>query len=159
MIRSQSGGPVVVRRWLRMRTAKEISAGGVVYRLREDAIEVILIRVGKKWCLPKGQVEEGEALWDTARREVREETGVEGRIENKLGEIHYWYTRKDEKGEVVRVAKQVHFYQVTFLRGSVFDHDHEVDEARWFPVATALSILKFSNERELVGKLNASDAS
>jgi 8-oxo-dGTP diphosphatase len=142
-----------------MRTATEVSAGGVVYRQRNHAIEVILIRVGAKWCLPKGQVEEREALWDTARREVREETGVEGRIEKKLGDVRYWYTRRDANGEVVRVAKRVHFYQVAYLTGSVCNHDHEVDEARWVSVETALRILRFASERELVGKLNDADES
>jgi len=138
-----------------MQTTTEISSGGVVYRCRNGATEVVLIRVGAKWCLPKGRVEEREGLWDTARREIREETGVEGRVERKLGDILYWYTRRDGNGEVVRVAKRVHFYQVAYLTGSVGDHDHEVDEARWFPVGTALTILNFPNERELVAKLNA----
>jgi len=138
-----------------MRTTKEISAGGIVYRRREGAIEVVLIRVGQKWCLPKGQVEAREGLRDTARREVREETGLEGRIESKLGDVSYWYTRRDREGELVRVAKRVHFYQVAYLSGSVDDHDHEVDEARWFPIESALSVLNFASERDLVEKLNA----
>jgi len=142
---------------LTMQTATETSAGGLVYRHHNGTIEVILIRVGPKWCLPKGRAKDREGLWDTARREVREETGVEGRIERKLGDVRYWYTRRDGDGKVVRVAKRVHFYQVAYLTGSVSDHDHEADEAKWFPIENALRLLNFANERDLVEKLNAVD--
>lgn len=139
-----------------MRTTTEISAGGVVYQQRDGMIQIVLIRVGQKWCLPKGQPEAGETLLDTARREVREETGVEGRIEQKLGDIHYWYTRRDECGQAVRVAKQVHFYKVAYVKGDLGNHDHEVDEARWVPLEAGLRMLEFDNERDLARKIGES---
>lgn len=142
-----------------MRTTTEISAGGIVYQCRDGMTQIVLIRVGERWCLPKGQVEEGESLSDAARREIREETGLEGRIEQKLGDIRYWYTRRDEHGHPLRVAKRVHYYKVAYVGGHVGDHDHEVDEARWFPLETGLRILQFDNERDLARKIAESNPS
>ena len=79
------------------------------------------------------------------------------RSEKKLGAVRYWYTRRDRNGGLIRVAKQVHFYKVAYVKGNVRDHDHEVDEARWFPFETGLRVLNFGNERELMGRLNDPD--
>ena len=46
----------------------------------------------------------------TPRREVREETGLDVRIERKVGEIEYWFTRA-EQGK--RFRKRVHYFLMT----------------------------------------------
>ncbi|HET9295675.1 MAG TPA: divalent cation tolerance protein CutA, partial [Candidatus Binatia bacterium] len=68
-----------------IRTVREVSAGGVMYRKHSDGIQIALIHVRNRWGLPKGHVEEGERIEETALREVREETGLEGRVVKKLG--------------------------------------------------------------------------
>ena len=58
-------------------TKVEASAGGVVVRYLAGVPHVLVIRDPyKKWGLPKGHSEDGEALWETALREVSEETGL-----------------------------------------------------------------------------------
>jgi 8-oxo-dGTP pyrophosphatase MutT (NUDIX family) len=57
------------------------------------------------WALPKGLVDPGESPAETAVREVREETGVDGRLVEKLGDVKYVYTRDGE-----RIFKVVSFY-------------------------------------------------
>jgi 8-oxo-dGTP pyrophosphatase MutT (NUDIX family) len=131
-----------------MRTIREISAGGIVYRGHGGVAEVVLIRVGKRWCLPKGRVEQGEGLQETALREVREETGLEGKVVAKLKDITYWYMNKTRYRERVRIFKRVYFYLIRYLRGDVRRHDEEVDEASWLPIAEALKRLSYSTERE-----------
>lgn len=54
-----------------------LSAGVVVVRPTEDGWRVLLLRVYNYWDCPKGVVEPGEDPLATARREVREETGIE----------------------------------------------------------------------------------
>jgi len=138
-----------------MRTVREISSGGVVYRRHKGKVEIALIRVRDRWSLPKGQVEEGEGLEETALREVREETGLEGKVVEKLGDITYWFTNKPKEGEPTRIFKRVYFYLIRWLKGDVSRHDDEVEEAAWFPIAKALGQIYYSTEHEMVKKAEA----
>ena len=133
-----------------MRTVKEISCGGVVYRRHEGTTEVALIRVGRRWCLPKGQMERGEKQQDTALREVKEETGLEGKIVAKIGEISYWFTGKNSENEAIRISKRVYFFLVLCLGGDMGEHDHEVEEACWVPITEAIGRLSHRTERNTV---------
>jgi 8-oxo-dGTP pyrophosphatase MutT (NUDIX family) len=131
----------------------EISAGGVIYRENEDGVEVCLItcRGKKRWQLPKGWVEPGETHEQAAKREVREETGLVGEIETPLESIDFWYLSKfGAKPE--RRHKYVHHYLLRYIQGETKDHDHEVDEARWFPIDRALALLSFPNERSVMAR-------
>ena len=132
------------------RTVMEMSAGGVIYRRAGDTFEVALIHVRSRWGLPKGHVEEGERVEQAALREVCEETGLEGKLARKLGDIRYSYRDKTKEGEPIRISKRVHFFLMRYVRGDVRDHDHEADDARWFPIDQAIQQLKFATERKMV---------
>jgi len=137
---------------------KRISSGGVIYRPRTDAtgppgsaidVAIVSVRGGKAWCLPKGIINKGEDPPTAALREVREETGLSGAIVDEIGRISYWYYLKEE---MIRVNKTVHFFLMRYLDGSTDDHDHEVDEAKWFPIDDALKKLSYKSERDMVKK-------
>lgn len=134
-------------------TERQISAGGVIYRRIGADIEVALISVkgGKVWGLPKGTAEKGENLARTAHREVKEETGLDGRIIEKIGHIEYFYSLKDD-GPPRRIFKIVYFFLMEFISGDVADHDNEVDECRWVPLDEAIDLMRFKDEKEILGK-------
>jgi len=132
----------------------EVSAGGVIYREEASSLEVCLIATqgGTRWQLPKGLVEKGEPVATAAAREVREETGLEGEVEGQLDKIDYWFVWKEDDGRSVRHHKLVHFFLMRHTGGDTSLHDHEVDEARWFPISEAIKKVAFANERKVVEK-------
>jgi predicted NUDIX family NTP pyrophosphohydrolase len=87
---------------------KKESAGLVMFRIREGTLEVFLAHPGGPfwknkdagaWSIPKGEVEEGEDVLATAKREFAEEIGVAprepfyplGSITQKSGKtVHAW---------------------------------------------------------------------
>jgi 8-oxo-dGTP pyrophosphatase MutT (NUDIX family) len=134
-----------------MKTRTEISAGGVVYRRRGERVAVCLIQTqgGKAWQLPKGLIERGEQPEAAAEREVLEETGLRGKLLQRLDRIEYWYVW-EEDGQKTRVHKYVYFFLFRYTKGSTKDHDDEVDDARWFPIEEAQRTLSFDSERQVL---------
>lgn len=138
-----------------MREKREVSAGGIVYRRNQDNVEVALIRAGRRWGLPKGHLEAGESVLEAAVREVAEETGLQGEVVEKLGEITYRFMNKWTEGKPVRVFKRVHFYLIRWSKGDVQGHDYEVDEARWFPIGEAFAVLCYATEKKMMRRAQA----
>ena len=134
-------------------TKLQISAGGVAFRKKGRRIEVALISVGdeNRWQLPKGIVERGEATEVAARREVREEAGIEAETIERIDRVEYWYFSK-EKNQRVRYHKYVYFFLLRYTSGDVKDHDSEVNEARWFEIDEAVEALSFKSEKKIVEK-------
>lgn len=95
------------------------------------------------WGLPKGTPEAAETIEETARREVREETGLDVHIERKVGEIEYWFTRP---AQGKRFHKRVHHFLMVAVGGNTEQHDHEYDLVRWFPASEAERRLTYDNE-------------
>ncbi len=134
-----------------MKTRREISAGGVIYRRGQGEPEVCLISThgGRNWQLPKGIIERGESSEEAARREVAEETGLRGDLLQRLGRIEYWYVWDYGDGPE-RVHKFVYFFLLRYTDGSTDDHDHEADEARWFSLSEARKRLTHDNEQRIL---------
>jgi ADP-ribose pyrophosphatase YjhB (NUDIX family) len=135
------------------KTKFDISAGGVVYTMESGKVMVCVIKTSPQgyWQLPKGLVDKGESLEEAAVREVREETGLEGKLEGLIDKIEYWFWLEEE-GKKVRHHKMVYFYLMKYVKGSPQDHDQEVDEARWFSCEEALGKVSFKSEKEIVQK-------
>ena len=135
-------------------TKLQISAGGVVFRRRGGGgVEVALILVGEdaRWQLPKGLIDPQESSEAAARREVREEAGVETELLGLIERVEYWYY-SNERGGRVRFHKYVYFYLLRYTSGDVGDHDREVREARWVEIGQAREMLTFRSERQVVSK-------
>jgi 8-oxo-dGTP pyrophosphatase MutT (NUDIX family) len=124
---------------------REFSAGGVVVRRMRGRPFVAVVRVRDEiLALPKGHPTGRESAGAAARREVREETGIEAELVEKLGDIRYWYARGGEP-----VLKVVSFFLFRYRSGSVADHDHEVEEALWIPLEEAPARLAYKSERDM----------
>jgi 8-oxo-dGTP pyrophosphatase MutT (NUDIX family) len=125
----------------------EFSAGGVVVRDGRCIVIVPTRRAAdgrKVLALPKGHPAGGESAADAALREVREETGVEARMVEKLGDVRYWYMRGGR-----RISKIVSFFLFEYLSGELDDHDHEVEHAEWMALDEAARRLTYQGERDM----------
>jgi 8-oxo-dGTP pyrophosphatase MutT (NUDIX family) len=135
---------------------REFSAGGVLIKRIKGRPHVAAIRPQGKangvWALPKGNIDAGEAPADTALREVWEETGVRGRLVEKLGDVKYTYTRRNG----LRVFKVVSFYLLAAGKGRLGEIEErmrvEVAEARWLPLEEAPRLLAYGGERQMAQK-------
>jgi 8-oxo-dGTP pyrophosphatase MutT (NUDIX family) len=125
---------------------REFSAGGVVVRNMRGRSYIAAIRLkdGRVLALPKGHIDPGESAAEAAAREVREETGVDASLVEKIDDIRYWYVRGGK-----RVLKVVSFFLFRYRSGSVKNHDHEVLSAEWVPLAEAPRLLSYRGEKEV----------
>ena len=134
---------------------REFSAGGVlVRRLRGRWVFAAIRPAGKKpglWALPKGLIDPSEGPEQTAVREAAEETGAQGRVVEKLGDVRYVYTWDGE-----RIFKVVSFYLLRYSRGRLGElppeSAYEVDEVRWLPLEDGPRLLAYGGEREMAAK-------
>jgi 8-oxo-dGTP pyrophosphatase MutT (NUDIX family) len=134
---------------------REFSAGVVLVRRMRGRWWLAAVRPQGKphgtWALPKGLVDAGEKPAETAIREGFEETGVAGRLDEKLGDVRYVYTWDGE-----RVFKIVSFFLAHARSGRIGElpagMEVEVAEARWLPLADGPAMLAYKGEREMAAK-------
>ena len=134
---------------------REFSAGGVLVRRMRGRWWLAAIRPNGKpqgvWALPKGLIDPGETGAETAVREAAEETGLSGRLDQKLGDVRYVYTRRGE-----RIFKVVSFFLLRWSAGRIGElpagMELEVAEARWLPLDEAPRLLAYGGERDMAGR-------
>jgi 8-oxo-dGTP diphosphatase len=121
----------------------------VVFGLDVEGLKILLIRRGlepfrNRWALPGGFVRIDESIDDAARRELREETG----LENVFLEQLYTFGKlgRDPRERVVTVA----YYALVNLADHGVQAASDADSAAWFDVRD-LPKLPFDHE-ELVEK-------
>ena len=147
----------------------QVSAGLLLFRRREGALEVFLAHPGgplwsKKdagaWSIPKGLVEGEEDLLAAACREFKEETGIGpqapylplGSVKLKSGKtLHAWAWEGDADPAQI-VSNDV---QMELPRGSgrkvTFP---EIDRCGWFDLATARTKIS-AGQAALIDRLEA----
>jgi 8-oxo-dGTP pyrophosphatase MutT (NUDIX family) len=139
---------------------REFSAGGVLVRRLKGRWVLAAIRPAGRpaglWALPKGNIGPGEDPAATAVREVAEETGAQGKLDRKLGDVRYVYTQAWGEERGTRVFKIVSFYLLRYSGGRLGDvpaeFAHEVAEVRWLPLEEAPALLAYKGEREMARK-------
>lgn len=108
-----------------------ISSGGVVVRLNQGNVEVLLIRDNRydNWVLPKGHVEKGESLEQAALREIKEEAGVtKAQVHSELGTFRRYVERAKE-------WKIIHYLLIIASPDQPLGtFESEYTEVRWFPI-------------------------
>jgi len=121
-----------------------VSAGAVVFD-RTDRALLLHLTEEDRWCLPKGTLERGETPREAARREIREETGLEVRLGASLGTTHYAHYRpKDGRN----YRKTVHYFTAKAMPGRV-RLEPLFDSWRWCPRVEGLALLRYESEKDV----------
>ena len=129
---------------------KAIAAEGVVFRNINASLEIVLVSRTNDdlWALPKGRPENGETIAQTAIREVREETGLDVKIIEYIGDVKYTFTNPQRK----KVDKVVEYFLMMPTGGSFDQHDQEFDEVNWYDIHHASKILTHKNQIHIIDK-------
>jgi 8-oxo-dGTP pyrophosphatase MutT (NUDIX family) len=121
------------------------AAGGVVWRRGADgAPEIVAVHRPRydDWSLPKGKLDSGESWEQAALREVEEEVGLRCTLGPELPPVSY----TDQKGR----AKAVRYWLMEPAGDAAFTPNEEVDEMRWVDLETAVGLLSYPHDAELV---------
>lgn len=131
---------------------REVSAGGIVFKKEGNTISWLICKHSgyHKWALPKGHIEPGETAEAAALREVAEETGITARILAPIIPLEqYTFTLHGEK-----ISKDVHYFLMEYVSGSIEDHDWETEEVAWLPYEQALEHLAFPGAKRALETAN-----
>ncbi|KKS87071.1 MAG: MutT/nudix family protein [Parcubacteria group bacterium GW2011_GWC1_43_11] len=127
----------------------EFSAGGVVYK-KENAKTFVLVAKHSQhhgWVFPKGLIGDhvkGEKKEETALREVKEETGIEGKIVSELTTVEYWYQWEGEKRK-----KKVYYFLMEYVGGNTANHDHEMEKVEWIEKSKVEERLTYPSDNKV----------
>ena len=170
----------------------EFSAGGIVYRKSPD-LQILVCQHSQHhgWVFPKGLIgdtdgnkhqtksasaksygpasqsssEASETKEEAALREVKEEAGIEARIEQKLEPVTYWYVwkgdpsasvrpvrdsqdKQDKNSGRVKIKKTVYYYTMKAVGGNITEHDNEMEEVEWIDFEDVEKRLTYPSDKK-----------
>jgi len=127
----------------------EKSAGAVVFRRENKKIYYLLIQYGLgHWDFPRGLIEKGESLQETARREIKEETGIRDLefLPEFKETIKYFFQFKGKR--ILKFAT----YFLAKTESSEVKISWEHKDFKWLPYEQAIEQLTFKNSKEIFKK-------
>jgi len=125
-------------------------AGAVVYAEHEGELYLALVHdIFGHWTLSKGKIEDKESVEEGAVREIKEEMGLDIKIEEELGNNEYVASHP----EMGKIRKQVHYFlaksEYTELQ---LEQKGGLDDAKWFKVADILELNFYEDILPIVTK-------
>ncbi|WP_309621005.1 NUDIX domain-containing protein [Salinibacterium sp.] len=130
-----------------------LAAGAVCWRLVDGKARVLVVYRASHtdFSLPKGKVDPGETLPETAVREIREETGLGVTLGPPLGTVDYPLPGGREK--------VVHYWSAEVddhaLELSKFISNDEIAALEWMPVARARKKLTYPHDLDVLDRFEA----
>lgn len=124
---------------------QEKSCGAIVIHHFSGVIKVLLIRHvnGGHWSFPKGHVENSESETETALREIKEETGLEVKLDTGFRHVTTYSPKEN-------VIKDVVYFTAQAAEDRVILQKEEVLESGWFPFDKAKQMITYVNDKKIL---------
>ena len=119
----------------------EKSCGAIIMK---DKKALIIKQTDGHWSLPKGHMEKGETEIDTALREIKEETGLDVKLDTNFRKtIHYCPNKSDTIKEVV-------FFMAKPVTNKITMQEEEVIDYKWKTLEEIKELFKNRNDQEII---------
>jgi len=122
---------------------KEKSCGCIVFN---EEKKVLLVKmIDGHWSFPKGHVEENETEYDTALREVKEETNIECKI---IDGFRYISTYSPYSN----VIKDVVYFLAKATTNSIIIQQEEISISGFYSIEKATETITFRQDLDILSK-------
>lgn len=124
---------------------REKSCGSVILRREDSQFLTLLVqnRNGGHWAFPKGHMEGEETERETAVREVREETGLDIRINTDFRYVIQYSPKED-------ILKDVVYFLSVVNSAEVRRQEEEIDAVCWVELADAEAKVTFAQDKKVI---------
>ena len=126
-----------------------LAAGAVCWKVVDKEVRILLVHrtQHKDISIPKGKLDEGETLPETAVREIREETGLDIVLGPSLGGVEYKLPGNGKR-------KYVHYWAAevdpTKAERSPFQSNDEIYALEWVSLEKAATRLSYAHDVQLI---------
>ena len=127
-----------------------LAAGAVCWRIVDGKPKILVVHRASHadFSLPKGKVDPGETLPETAVREIREETGLTITLGPPLGTVEY--TLPSGRDKVVHYwAAEVDDHALELAK---FQPNDEIAAIEWLPLAKARKRLTYPHDVDVLAR-------
>lgn len=131
-----------------LKSKAQISAGALVLNSKQELL-LMHQTANKYWEFPKGKQENKETIWETAIRELKEETGITKftRLRRFKEIIEYRF----QAPEKIIIEKKVVYFLLRTPQAVKLSAEH--DAYKWVNLQTAKKYVKHKNQLQLVERL------
>ena len=144
-----------------MRHQQDVSAGVIVFHEGAAGRRYLLLlsRLTKRplWEFPKGGVDAGETLLQTALRELEEESGLRPEdirlVDGFVASERYRFTTgRSDRRQLIH--KEVTYYLAESFREDIRLSEAESIEYAWYDLETAMKRIRYAARRKILSSAN-----
>jgi N utilization substance protein B len=129
---------------------EENLAGAIIYRTEGDKFFFLFVHdVFGYWTLSKGHLEGKETPEDGAKREAKEEVGIDIKVEKEIGRNEY-IASNPEKGKIKK--KVIYFLASTKDKNIELKESGGLDRAKWFKMEELGDLKIYDDIRSIIAK-------